>query len=71
MQFAKDSFFLALQSRLAGLNPARTVTINGATVPAVLVVENLPPPGRSRCLTLFISSGERRMWSVDMRGTTL
>jgi|HubBroStandDraft_6_1064221.scaffolds.fasta_scaffold480734_2 hypothetical protein len=43
MQFAKDSFFLALQQRLAGLNPGRTVTINGATVPAVLVVENLPP----------------------------
>src|SRR6266404_5775557 len=43
MQFAKDSFFLALQLRLAGLNPARTVTINGATVPAVLVGENLPP----------------------------
>jgi len=43
MQFAKDSFLLALQSRLAGLNPARTVTINGTTVPAVVVVENLPP----------------------------
>ncbi len=43
MQFAKDSFFLALQTRLLGLNPGRTVTINGATVPAVLVVENLPP----------------------------
>src|SRR5580692_1250420 len=43
MQFAKDSFFLALQQRLAGLNPARTVTVNGATVPAVLVAENLPP----------------------------
>jgi hypothetical protein len=43
MQFAKDSFFLALQQRLAGLNPARTVTINGATLPAVLVSENLPP----------------------------
>ncbi len=43
MQFAKDSFFLALQQRLAGLNPARTVTLNGTTVPAVLVVENLPP----------------------------
>src|ERR1700674_1912061 len=43
MQFAKDSFFLALQTRLAGLNPARTVTIDGTTVPAVLVVENLPP----------------------------
>jgi hypothetical protein len=44
MQFAKDSFFLTLQQRLAALNPARTVTINGTTVPAVLVVENLPPP---------------------------
>jgi hypothetical protein len=43
MQFAKDSFFLALQSRLASLNPARTVTINGSTIPAVLTVENLPP----------------------------
>jgi hypothetical protein len=43
MQFAKDSFFLALQQRLAGLNPARTITLNGATVPAVVVVENLPP----------------------------
>jgi hypothetical protein len=43
MQFAKDSFFLALQQRLAGLNPARTVTINGTTVPGVVVVENLPP----------------------------
>lgn len=43
MQFAKDSFFLALQQRLASVNPGRTVTTNGATVPAVLVVENLPP----------------------------
>ncbi len=43
MQFAKDSFFLALQGRLAGLNPARTVTVNGTTIPAVVVVENLPP----------------------------
>jgi hypothetical protein len=43
MQFAKDSFFLALQQRLAGLNPARTITVNGATVPAIVVVENLPP----------------------------
>jgi len=43
MQFAKDSFFLALQQKLAGLNPARTITLNGATAPAVVVVENLPP----------------------------
>ncbi len=43
MQFAKDSFLLTLQQRLAGLNPARTVTVNGMTVPAVVAVENLPP----------------------------
>ena len=43
MQFAKDSFFLALQQRLAALNSARTVTLNGATVPAILVVR---PDGR-------------------------
>jgi hypothetical protein len=43
MQFAKDSFFIALQQRLAALNPLRTVTINGSTAPAVVTVENLPP----------------------------
>jgi len=43
MQFAKDSFLLALQQRLAALNPGRTVTVNGATVPAVIAAENLPP----------------------------
>jgi hypothetical protein len=59
MQFAKDSFFLALQSRLAGLNPARTVTVNGATVPAVLVVENLPPSSAEpQANTFYIEWGE-------------
>lgn len=43
MQSTKDSFFIALQQRLASVNPARTVTIDGATMPAVLVAENLPP----------------------------
>src|SRR5579862_7323693 len=43
MQFAKDSFFVALRERLASLNPARTVTLNGAAIPAVVVVENLSP----------------------------
>jgi hypothetical protein len=58
MQFAKDSFFLALQQRLAGLNPARTVTINGATVPAVVVVENLPPTwGEPQPNTFYIEWG--------------
>jgi hypothetical protein len=59
MQFAKDSFFLALQQRLAGLNPARTVTVNGATVPAVLVVENLPPSSAEpQPNTFYIEWGE-------------
>jgi hypothetical protein len=58
MQFAKDSFFLALQQRLAGLNPARTVTILGATLPAVIVVENLPPScGEQQPNTFYIEWG--------------
>jgi hypothetical protein len=48
MQFAKDSFFLALQERLAGLNPLRTVTLNGTTVAAVVVPENLVPISAER-----------------------
>lgn len=40
MQFAKDSFYLALRERLAALNPQRVVSLNGVTRPAVLVAEN-------------------------------
>ncbi len=40
MQFAKDSFYMALRDRLAALNPSRTVTLSGATRPAVIVAEN-------------------------------
>lgn len=43
MQFAKDSFFLTLRDRLAGFDPGRTIVLNGATVPGIVVVENLPP----------------------------
>jgi hypothetical protein len=58
MQFAKDSFFLALQQRLAGLNPARTVTVNGTTVPAILVPENLPPfTGEPQPNTFYVEWG--------------
>ena len=42
MQFAKDSFYTALRDRLAVVNPARTVTINGVVRPAVIVAENEP-----------------------------
>ncbi|HTR66211.1 MAG TPA: hypothetical protein VMH85_10590 [Terriglobales bacterium] len=40
MQFAKDSFYMALRQRLAAVNPGRTVTVNGVTFPAVIVAEN-------------------------------
>lgn len=40
MQFAKDSFYMALRERLAALNPSRTVTLDGATRPALIVAEN-------------------------------
>ena len=40
MQFAKDSFYMALRERLASLNPQRTVTLNGITRPALIVAEN-------------------------------
>jgi hypothetical protein len=40
MQFAKDSFYVALRDRLAALNPARVVYLDGANRPAVIVAEN-------------------------------
>jgi hypothetical protein len=40
MQFAKDSFYMALRTRLAALNPQRVVTVGGVTRPAILVAEN-------------------------------
>jgi len=42
MQFSKDSFYMALHDRLAVVNPLRTVTLDGATRPAVVVAENEP-----------------------------
>jgi hypothetical protein len=53
MQFAKDSFFLALRERLEALNPARVVTVNGASVPAMVVEENLPPTYAERAPNTF------------------
>ena len=43
MQFAKDSFYVALRDRLAALNPARVVYLDGASRPAVIVAENRAP----------------------------
>lgn len=55
MQAAKDSFFRALQSRLALVNPARTITTGGVTKPAILVSENEPyPPAKLFFNTFYI-----------------
>jgi hypothetical protein len=55
MQAAKDSFFRALQSRLAAVNPARTITVDGAVRPAILVAENEPyPPPKLFFHTFYI-----------------
>jgi hypothetical protein len=40
MQNAKDTFYVALQSRLATLNPERTIVVRGVLRPGTLVVEN-------------------------------
>ena len=53
MQFAKDSFYMALRERLAALNPGRTVSIGGITRPVILVVENEPVSGAEAVADAF------------------
>jgi hypothetical protein len=43
MQNAKDSFYAALRSRLAALNPERTILLRGAVRPGILVEEAEAP----------------------------
>lgn len=43
MQATKDSFYMTLRDRLAQANPARTVTVDGITRPAIVVPENDKP----------------------------
>ena len=40
MQSAKDSFYMTLRERLAAVNPARVMAVNGVTRPAIVVMEN-------------------------------
>jgi hypothetical protein len=40
MQNARDTFYVTLRDRLAGVNPARTMVLRGVTRPGVLVEEN-------------------------------
>jgi hypothetical protein len=43
MQNAKDSFYMALRTRLAALNPNRTILLRGADRPGILVEEAEAP----------------------------
>jgi hypothetical protein len=40
MENARDTFYVTLRSRIAALNPARTLVIRGVVRPGVLVEEN-------------------------------
>jgi hypothetical protein len=62
MQFAKDSFYAALRERLAAVNPARTIVLNGAERPALVVVENeLPNAERWLPDTFYLEWGGIKM----------
>ncbi|MGD0729799.1 MAG: hypothetical protein ABR956_00945 [Terracidiphilus sp.] len=43
MQNAKDSFYMALRTRLAAINPERTILLRGAVRPGVVVEEAEAP----------------------------
>jgi hypothetical protein len=43
MQNAKDSFYVALRSRLATINPERTILLRGAVRPGILVEDAEAP----------------------------
>ena len=61
MQPAKDSFYVELRNRLVAVDPQRTVTLDGATRPAIAVIENEPPAGAPLlCDTFYLHWGSAR-----------
>ncbi len=59
MQAAKDSFYMALRTRLAVLNPARTMVMDGVTVPAIVVRENMETRfGEAQTEAFYVDFGE-------------
>ena len=46
MQNAKDSFYMALRTRLAMINPERTILVRGAVRPGIQVEEAEASPGQ-------------------------
>ena len=61
MQPTKDSFYIALRDRLVAVDPNRTITLDGATRPAIAVTENEPPSGAPQlCDTFYLHWGDAR-----------
>jgi len=61
MQATKDSFYLTMRDRLAQLDPGRTITVDGITRPAIVVVENDKPSVTARQHDAFyLEWGEAR-----------
>ncbi len=48
MQATKDTFYIALRDRLTEVDPNLTIAIDGATRPAIVVLENEPPSSQPR-----------------------
>ncbi|HVO71739.1 MAG TPA: hypothetical protein VMT24_16935 [Aggregatilineaceae bacterium] len=48
MQATKDTFYVTLRDRLVQRDPNLTIVIDGATRPAIVVVENEPPSSLAR-----------------------
>jgi len=62
MQPTKDTFYIALRDRLVAVDPARTVTLDGATRPAIAVIENEPPTGAPLfCDCFYLHWGNTRL----------
>ena len=65
MQPTKDSFYIALRDRLVTVDPNRTITLDGATRPAIAVIENEPPTGAPLlCDCFYLSWGNARPTSL-------
>ena len=62
MQAAKDSFYMALRERLAALNPARVMVVDGVERPAIVVRENMEPQfAPAQAGAYFLDWGEVRI----------
>jgi hypothetical protein len=62
MQATKDSFYIALRDRLVQCDPNLTITIDGATRPAIVVLENEPPSSLQRQENAFyLQWGDARL----------